>query len=317
MGDDMPAAQTATFHGIAVLGQAGSDMRRQQRLFFAATVFPAIAVIGFVIVAPLVIGITYSFTNLSLIEGTDSFVGLANYRHLLANPTFYQSLWNTLFLGVSPVIGGFLIGFGQALLLNEAVVGRSVLRGLTLLPWVIPQIVVSFLFLFMYNSSVGVVNVLFTDLGLTRHFIPWLAKPGTAPPAVAIAYVWTEAPFFMLMLLAGLQTIPPELIEAARVDGAGWWQRLRHIVLPSIRRIIAISTILMVIWNFNNFTIIWPLTQGGPINATLTFAVWVYRQAFQNFDLGTASTIGVAWLVLLLVVTFLYLRVVGGEETAA
>lgn len=292
-------------------------MRRQQRLFLAATVLPAVAVISFVIVAPLLISIYYSFTNFSLIEGTHSFIGLANYRRLLADPVFYQSLWNTLVLGISPVIGGFLIGFGQALLLNEAVAARSILRGLTLLPWVIPQVVVSFLFLFMYNSSVGVVNVVLTDLGLTRHFIPWLALPGTAPPAVAIAYVWTEAPFFMLMLLAALQTIPPELIEAARVDGAGWWQRLRHVVLPGIRRIIAISTILMVIWNFNNFTIIWPLTQGGPINATLTFAVWVYRQAFQNFDFGTASTIGVAWLILLLVVTFFYLRVIGGDETAA
>jgi multiple sugar transport system permease protein len=291
-------------------------MRRQQRLFFVATVLPALAVIGFVIVAPLLISIAYSFTNLSLIEGTHSFVGLANYRDLLNDRTFYQSLWNTLVLGVSPVGGGFLIGFGQALLLNEAVAGRSLLRGLTLLPWVVPQIVVSFLFLFMYNPSVGVVNVLLTDLGLTSRFIPWLALPGTAPPAVAIAYVWTEAPFFMLMLLAGLQTISPELIEAARVDGAGWWQRLRHIILPGIRRIIAISTILMVIWNFNNFTIIWPLTQGGPVNATLTFAVWVYRQAFQNFDLGTASTIGVAWLILLLVVTFFYLRLMGGKESA-
>ncbi|HUC18176.1 MAG TPA: sugar ABC transporter permease [Acetobacteraceae bacterium] len=292
-------------------------MRRQEGIFFAATVFPAIAVIGFVIVAPLLISIFYSFTDLSLIEGTDAFTGLANYRHLLADPTFYQSLWNTLMLGVVPVVGAFFVGFGQALLLNEAVAARSLLRGLTLLPWVIPQIVVSFLFLFMYNSSVGVVNVLLHDLGLIHHFVPWLALPGTAPPAVAIAYVWTEAPFFMLMLLAGLQTIPPEIVEAAIVDGAGWWQRLRLVVLPGLRRIIAISTILMVIWNFNNFTIIWPLTQGGPVNATLTFAVWVYRQAFQNFDLGSASTIGVAWLILLLVVTFFYLRLMGGDEGAA
>jgi len=294
-----------------------SEMQRREGLFFAATVFPAIAVICFVIVAPLVISILYSFTDLNLIEGTDSFTGLTNYRHLLADPTFYQSLWNTLVLGVAPVVAAFFVGFGQALLLNEAVAGRSLLRGLTLLPWVIPQIVVSFLFLFMYNSSVGVVNVLLRDLGLIPHFVPWLALPGTAPPAVAIAYVWTEAPFFMLMLLAGLQTIPPEIVEAAVVDGAGWWQRLRHVVLPGLRRIIAISTILMVIWNFNNFTIIWPLTQGGPVNATLTFAVWVYRQAFQNFDLGTASTIGVAWLTLLLVVTFFYLRLMGGDEGAA
>ncbi len=298
--------------GASRLSRLG--MRRRERLFFAATVLPAVSVIGFVIVAPLLISISYSFTDFNLIEGTHAFVGLANYRRLLADPTFYQSLWNTLLLGVSPVVGAFFVGFGQALLLNEAVAGRSLMRGLTLLPWVIPQIVVSFLFLFMYNPSVGVVNVLLRDLGVIHQFVPWLALPATAPPAVAIAYVWTEAPFFMLMLLAGLQTIPPEIVEAAVVDGASWWQRLLHIIVPELRRIIAISTILMVIWNFNNFTIIWPLTEGGPVNATLTFAVWVYRQAFQNFDLGTACTIGVAWLILLLVVTFFYLRVVGGEE---
>lgn len=179
-----------------------------------------------------------------------------------------------------------------------------------------PQVVVAFLFLFIYNPSVGVFNVLLRDVGLIRQFQPWLAHPSTAPAAVVLAYIWNETPFFMLMLLAGLQAIPVDVVEASIVDGANWRQRLRYVVLPSLRRIIAISTILMVIWNFNNFSIIWPLTEGGPVNWTLTFSVWVYREAFQNFDLGYAATIGVLWLLLLMAVTAIYIRALGGRDSA-
>ena len=135
--------------------------------------------------------------------------------------------------------------------------------------------------------------------------------------AVILAYVWNETPFFMLMLLAGLQSIPGDIVEAAVVDGASGFGVFRYITVPSLRRIIAISTILMIIWNFNNFTVIWPMTQGGPINATTTFVVYVYRNAFQNFNIGYAATIGVVWLVLLLILTFFYMRALGGEEEPA
>jgi len=156
--------------------------------------------------------------------------------------------------------------------------------------------------------------VILKDLGLIDKFVPWLAHPTSAPIAVILAYIWNETPFFMLMLLAGLQSIPSDIVEAAVVDGASSLGVFRYITVPSLRRIIAISTILMVIWNFNNFTIVWPMTQGGPINATLTFVVYVYRNAFQNFDLGYAATVGVVWLVLLLVLTFFYVRTISGEE---
>jgi multiple sugar transport system permease protein len=290
-------------------------MLRRDRSFVFGTLAPSIIVLAGIFIYPLVRSISYSFTNYNLIDQTDDFIGLANYHQLFADPTFYTALVNTLALGICPVIGGFLIGFAQALALNQIKFGRSFLRGLALLPWVVPQVVVAFLFQFMYNPSVGVFNVILKDLGLVHAFQPWLARPGTAPVAVVLAYIWDETPFFMLMLLAGLQAIPSDVIEASVVDGANWRQRLRYIILPSLRRIIAISTILMVIWNFNNFSIIWPLTEGGPVNWTLTFSVWVYRQAFQNFDLGYAATIGVLWLLLLMVVTAVYIRTLVGRES--
>ncbi len=291
-------------------------MLRRDRAFVFGTLAPAVIVLVFIFIYPLGRSISYSFTDYNLINRTNEFVGLANYSQLFSDPTFYTALINTLALGICPVIGGFVIGFAQALVLNEIRWGRSFLRGLALLPWVVPQVVVAFLFEFMYNPSVGVFNVLLRDLGVINQFQPWLAHPATAPAAVVLAYIWNETPFFMLMLLAGLQAIPTDVIEASVVDGASWVQRLRYIIIPGLRRIIAISTILMVIWNFNNFSIIWPLTQGGPVNWTLTFSVWVYREAFQNFDLGYAATVGVLWLLLLMAVTALYIRTLAGRDAA-
>ena len=292
-------------------------MARRERGFALATILPALLVLAAIYVYPLLKTISYSFTNYDLVNQTNGFVGLSNYAALFTDPTFYTALINTLALGVAPMLGAFLIGFAEALVLHEIVRGRQLLRGLALLPWVVPQIVVAYLFKFMYNPTVGVFNVILRDLGVIHRFQPWLAHPSTAPAAVVLAYIWNETPFFMLMLLAGLQSIPLETIEAAVVDGAGWWQRLWFITLPHLRRIIAITTILTVIWNFNNFTIIWPMTEGGPANWTLTFSIWVYRQAFLNFDFGYAATIGVFWLVLLLIVTAFYLRVIGGRDEPA
>ncbi len=291
-------------------------MARRDRGFALATILPALLVLAAIYVYPLLRTIGYSFTDYDLINRTNHFVGFANYVSLFSDPTFYTALINTLALGIAPMLGAFLLGFTEALVLNEITAGSGILRGLVLLPWVVPQVVIAFLFQFMYNPTVGVFNVILKDLGIIRTFQPWLAHPATAPAAVVLAYVWNETPFFMLMLLAGLQSIPNEIIEAAVVDGAGWWQRLWFVTLPQLQRIIAITTILTVIWNFNNFTIIWPMTEGGPANWTLTFSVWVYRQAFQDFNLGYAATIGVLWLGLLLVVTGFYLRAIGGRDEA-
>ncbi|HKI57452.1 MAG TPA: sugar ABC transporter permease [Trueperaceae bacterium] len=292
-------------------------MIKRDRIFVIATILPALAVIGFIILYPLARSLSYSLTNYNLIHRTNSFVGLQNFTLLFTDPTFYRALENTLLICIAPVVGAFLIGFAQALVLDQAIVARNFFRGLALVPWVIPQIVVAFLFNFMYNPSVGVVNVILKDLGLIHRYVPWLAHPGSAPVAVILAYIWNETPFFMLMLLAGLQSIPGDIVEAAVVDGASGLGVFRYITVPGLRRIIAISTILMVIWNFNNFTIIWPMTQGGPINATLTFVVYVYRNAFQNFNIGYAATVGVVWLVLLLILTFFYMRAVSGDEEPA
>ncbi len=288
-------------------------MRRSDRIFLAVTILPALAVIGFVVLYPLVRSVAFSFTNYNLVLRTNAYVGISNYRQLFSDPTLVTVLVNTVWIGFTSVVVAFLIGFAQALVLNQAIVASSFFRGLALIPWVIPQIVVAYLFRFVFDPSIGVVNVVLKDIHVINHYLPWLALPSSAPWAVILAYTWNEAPFFMLMLLAGLQGIPRSSMDAAAIDGAGPVAQFRYIILPGLRNVIAISTVLMVIWNFNNFTIIWPMTHGGPVNATTTFAVWVYRQAFQNFNIGYAATIGVIWLVILMTLTFFYVRAVSAE----
>ncbi len=286
----------------------------RERAFLIGTIFPALAVIGFVVLYPLVRSVSFSLTNYNLIFGTHSFDGLQQFSSLFSDPTFYTALLNTLLLSIGPMLAAFVLGFAQALVLNQAIRARSFFRGLALLPWVIPQVVVAYLFRFMFNQSVGVVNVVLKGLGLIAHSLPWLALPHSAPWVVGLIYAWNEVPFFMLMLLAGLQSLSGDVLEAALVDGATPVKQFFYIIVPGLRRIITISTVLIVIWNFNNFTLIWPTTHGGPVNATTSFAVWVYVQAFENFNIGYAAAIGVIWLIFLLVLTFFYLRAVSGSE---
>ncbi len=166
--------------------------------------------------------------------------------------------------------------------------------------------------LYMFNGEVGIINYTLKSVGLIEEFIPWFGSLDHAMLAVIIANIWNQTPFYMLMLLAGLQTRPDELMEAAKIDGAGSWARFRHITLPHLSKVIMIITALMVIWNFNNFDLIWTTTQGGPVNATMVLSVYTYRQAFVSFNTGYASAIAVLWLLGLLAFSYFYIRAMEG-----
>jgi len=188
-----------------------------------------------------------------------------------------------------------------------------VFRGIALIPWVTPGVVVALLFLYMFNAQAGVVDYLLIRLGWTNHFVEWWGSTDNALWAEIIANVWNQTPFYMLMVLAGLQTVPEDQYEAAIIDGASTVQRFWYVTLPNIRGVLLIVTSLMVIWNFNSFDTIWATTQGGPVNATTTLSIYVYRTAFNGLDLGYAAAIGVVWLILLLLFSVVYIRAMGGE----
>lgn len=290
--------------------------RLSPRLLGILLITPSLVVIVATMVYPLVNVIYLSFTRSFLIDPTGSylFVGFKNYFLLFNNPVFWIALKNTLVYVGGTVSLEFVIGFTIALLLHQQIKYRTTFRGLFMLPWITPSVVVALLTMWVFNSDFGVVNYILKSLGIIPKFLGWLKDPSLAMPAILTVTVWKMFPFMVVVLLAGLQTIPEEQIEAARVDGAGPVQRFLHITLPHMRGIIMIVTLLEFIWMFQYITIIWTTTKGGPIYATTTLPVLIYRSAFKDYNMGYAASIGVFWLGFLLIFSLFYVRVLGEKE---
>jgi multiple sugar transport system permease protein len=286
-----------------------SRNQRNEISLAAALLAPCLFILAFVIIYPLGRGLYLSFQNYKLIDPNGMTPAyLNNYKFLLQDKVFWESLLNTVIFSSGSVIGGFLSGLLLAILLDQELPFTRILRGISLIPWIVPYIVVAFLFSYMFNFDVGVINYILRLLGVVNEKIAWLADPKFAMAAVVSANIWNQIPFYMLMFLAGLQSIPGELKEAARIDGASSFQVFLHIVLPYLQNIMVITTILMLIRNFNNFPMIWVMTQGGPIYSTSTLVIYIFRLAFSEFNFGYAATVGVVWLVFLMGMTALYVR---------
>lgn len=292
-----------------------SKKRRIEVLFAWGLILPSLAILVLVIFYPLVQSLLLSFSNANMlnIEGA-LFVGLDNFKKIIQDSVFWVALKNTvIFVGCS-VAGGLIIGMALALILNENIPFRNFFRGIALIPWVVPGVVVALLVLYMFNSQAGIVNWVLVQLGLADQFIDWFGSTEYALWAEIIANIWNQTPFYMLMILAGLQTVPRHQHEAAMIDGASSIQRFFYVTLPNIRGVLMIVTSLMVIWNFNNFDLIWTTTQGGPVNATMTLSVYVYRNAFVGLDVGYAAAIGMVWLAILLSFSSFYIRALKGAD---
>ena len=274
---------------------------------------PAMTLLFTVILYPLINSMYIGLLDKSLITGGDEFVGLENILDVLGS-NFLPILYNTLVFAIGATLLPFLIGFAVALVLNGPIRGRGVWRGAFLLPWLVPSVIVSFLWLWIFNANYGVLNGILRNLGLIDSNIAWLSNGASAMTAVIIAKTWQTFPWIAIMILAALQTIPPELYEAASIAGANRWQLFRYVTLPHLRGVSSIVILLSLIWNFQHFETIYVMTQGGPAKATTTFSVAVYQTAFQAFDLGRAGALGILWMVLLSLVVVVYLRFGMGDE---
>ncbi|MFD3484709.1 carbohydrate ABC transporter permease [Streptomyces sp. NPDC058665] len=263
---------------------------------------PAVALFIAVAVYPLVASLGTSLFDQSLIRPGRSFVGLRNYAEVW--PDFVDRLGTTLVFSVLATVLPLLLGMGIALLLNARIKGRAVLRGVLMLPWLLPGVVVSFLWAWIFNDSYGVLNHVLSQLGLPE--VDFLGAPGTALAAVIIAKSWNTFPWMMVVVLAVLQTLPREQLEAAAIDGASRRQRFWHVSLPHLIGPVALVTMLEFIYNFGSFDMIFVMTGGGPGTSTMTLAVSIYQYAFVEFSLGRAAAMGVLWLVALSVVCVAY-----------
>jgi multiple sugar transport system permease protein len=281
-----------------------------------AYLVPVVVVLAGTVLFPILKAIQMSLYHHVLIKPQEyGFIGLGNYARLLRDDVFWLSLWNSFVWVFGSVSLQFVGGFAAALLLHQTFHGRAVVRTLTLLPWVIPGVVVALIWEFLYQPNYGAINDVLGRLGMMTEKVAWLSNPSLAMPAVIVTNVWRGVPFFAIMLLAGLQAIPDELYEAARVDGASVTQRFWHITVPLLRPIIVVATATRIIWTFNYADLIFVMTSGGPAHATQITSTYTLLQAYSNLDFGYAATLSVVLLVIMLVFTILYLRVTRGVES--
>jgi multiple sugar transport system permease protein len=275
---------------------------------------PSLLIISMVIVFPLIYSLGLSFTNHNLLRPTMKFIGLKNYNKLMGSETYWQILGNTITISFFSVLGQTVIGMAVALLLNTGVKGVKVFRGLALTCWAVPALAAGILWLLIFNAEYGILNHILRITGIIKEFVPWLTHEIWAKCAVIITFIWRGTPFIMVMFLAALQTIPKDIIDSSKIDGAGAVRRFIHVTIPTIRPIIMIATLLQVIMIFQNFIIIHSITEGGPANGTKTLAIHVYEIAFDAWKMGRATAIGVTWLLILLIFSVFYMRYVGGKE---
>lgn len=240
-----------------------------------------------------------SLTNASAYVAEDTFVGLANYQSLLADPVVRKALGFTLVFSLGSTVLEIVFGFALALLLNAEFRLRSLARALVLLPWAIPAIVSALGFRFMFSDGTGIIPHL---LGVVGVDVAWLSEPVPAQMAVIAANVWRNVPFIAFIILAGLQGVPKELYEAARMDGAGWWRTTLQVVMPMVLPLLITMGIFMVIFQLGTFDTILGMTGGGPGSATQVAPYLAYQQAFIGLQYGKASATAMLLFFLVLAV---------------
>ena len=275
------------------------------RSFVVFLLMPGLILLVAVVVYPLFRSLGSAFFKESLVVPGLTFVGIDNIADVI-HGDFGRLLNQTLIFTVGSTAFSFLIGLTLALVLNQRFRGQRFLRGAFLIPWLIPGVVVSFLWMWIFDANYGVLNGILLQLHILDSPTPWLFDTGTARAALIIAKSWNSFPWVMVMLLAGLQTVPGELHEAAAIDGAGVARRFLAVTWPHIRGIASLAILLEFIWNFQQFDMIFVLTGGGPAGNTDTFATQVYDTAFQGYDLGHAGALGLLWMGLLMVLVVIY-----------
>lgn len=271
---------------------------------------PTMVLMVVLMLIPIVMVISYSVMDNVILKKSPKFVGFDNYASILTNPTFATAVRNTLFFTLVSVAAHLVLGLTFALLLNTRLLSTRVkafFRVLYVMPWLFTVAIIAILWRLLLSPN-GIINYFLETTGLTGGQVEWLSTPDTALFAVTFINIWSGYPFFMISLLAGLQGIPRELNEAARVDGASVVKQFLFITLPQLRPIIISMAMLDFIWTTQQFALIWMTTGGGPINRTEMLSTFTYKLAFSRYQFALASTSAVIILVLSMIIAFFYVR---------
>jgi multiple sugar transport system permease protein len=300
-------AGTRVERGVAYL-----QRNSRAYLLIAPAALFLIGVVGY----PIFETFRLSLYQSPLDSSVETYVGLQHYVEILRDDFFYQLLWQTGRWVLVGVVGKTLLGLLIAVHLKGDIKGRKFFRTAFLIPWGIPYAISAVVFRWIEHPQYGYVNAVLLKLGLIDGGFGILGNPDLAWFGVIVADIWIGTPFMAIIFLAGLQSIPDELYEAAAIDGAGRWEQFRYVTLPQLKPVILIATLLATIWTFVSFDTIWVMTRGGPINSSSTLVIWIYKVGLENGNLGRGAAFSVIGFLFLLVFAVIYLRTYtrGDEE---
>ncbi len=274
---------------------------RREHLLFLAFIAPNFFLLGVFSYWPLLYQAYLSMTRWDMISPTKTFIGADNYRFMFDDPNFHRVLLNTGYFTGSVLVGSLILGLALAMLLNQRLRGRTLVRGIVFAPFVLSGAAIGLVWSYIFDPVYGLMRVVLGWIGVASP--NWLVSTGWAMPALIIVYLWKNAGYSAIIYLAGLQNIPNELYDAAKVDGVTEWQKFRHITLPLLSPTTFFLLVTTLIFSIQAFDVIAVMTKGGPVNATTTLIWYLYQQGFVAFRAGLAAAAGMLLFVLLLVVT--------------
>jgi len=280
-------------------------------------ILPTFIILGVLWYLPMIRGLIIAFQHYNMFNLSDtSFSGFANFAAVILDPnvSFIGVLVNTFIWVVASLVLQFGLGFSLALLMRQKFRGRGIYSGFVFYAWALSGFAIGLIWSWMFNGEFGVVNDLLMRSGIIHAKIPFLSNPHFAMISVVIANVWYGIPFFAIMMLSALQSVPRELYESAQIDGAGKTRQLLSITIPYVMPVIVSTTLLRTIWIMNFPDIIYGMTDGGPVNTTTTLAIQMINKVFKDYNYGQGSAIGVIIMVILFTFAFFYLRILSRGE---
>lgn len=245
------------------------------------------------------------------------FAGLDNFKYIFKDPLFWSSFYQATIWTLASIFFQTIIGVTLALLLHRPIRGITIFRGLLLFPYIVPTVVIALTWRWIFNPEIGIVNYTLKSLALIHQNIYWLSSPHMAMISCIMLNVWKFTPFVIICILARLQTIPLELYDAAKVDGAPIWRRFTDITLPQLMEVLTVVVIFRTIWTFNKFEEVYLLTRGGPGTTTFNLAVYAFEQSMANLKLGVGAATGVIMMIILFAGSIVYLKLFKFEEQEA
>jgi len=263
--------------------------------------------------------IAYPIAYTVYLSGVDAHGNLTgkNYLNVLRPVVTRQAFFNLIYYVGGSIVFQVILGTLAAILLNQKFWGRSAVRSITLIPWVVPGIVAATTWAWMFHTEFGIINYMLTGAHVIPAPIGWLTNKDTVMPVLIAINVWKFFPFVAIMVLAGLQAIPADLYEAAKVDGASFWEEVWFITLPQVRPVLVAVTLLLVIWGLNAITLIYAITQGGPANLSLITPIQIYQLAFTSFQFNEAAALSVLFFIVAAIIVAIYIKVIPSNVEAA